>query len=193
MTSDAAVPVVLLTGAPGTGKSTVGRLVAGRLGAALLDQDVATQPLVDVVRRLVDIEDLDDARLGNLTRAARYEVLAALAVDNLSAGVPVVLVAPYTAERADPQAWEALRSRLAAAGGAPLLVWLSLEPAEIVRRLRERGAGRDRAKLLDERRYADRLARLTAAPSVPHLPVPADLPPHRLVDRVLDALANARP
>jgi predicted kinase len=183
------LPVVLLTGAPGTGKSTLGRLLAGRLRAALLDQDVATTPLVDIVRRLMDIDDLDDHHLASLTRAARYEALAALAVDNLSAGVPVVLVAPYTTERARPEAWTALRSRLVAAGGAPLLVWLSLEPEEIVRRLRERGAARDRAKLIDQRQYLDKLSSLTATPSVPHLPVPADLPLHMLVDRVLEALA----
>jgi predicted kinase len=189
VTAEGGLPVVLLTGAPATGKSTLGRLLAGRLQAALLDQDVATKPLVDVVRRMVGIDDLDDPVLANLTRAARYEVLADLAVDNLSAGVPVVLVAPYTTERADPHAWTALRARLVAAGGAPVLVWLSLEPQEIVRRLRGRAAARDQGKLLDESRYLDRLSRLTAAPSVPYLQVPADLPADLLVDRVLEALA----
>ena len=188
MTGRSGLPMVLLTGAPGTGKSTVGRLLAGRLQAALLDQDVATKPLVDVVQRLVDIDDLDDPRLATLTRAARYEVLAALAVDNLSAGVPVVLIAPYTTERADPQAWTQLRSRLAAAGGAPLLVWLFLQPGEIVRRLRERGAPRDRAKLLDESDYVGKLSGLLTAPAVPHLPLAADLPPHVLAERIIEAL-----
>ena len=38
MISDCGLPVVLLTGAPGTGKSTLGRVLAGRLQAALVDQ-----------------------------------------------------------------------------------------------------------------------------------------------------------
>ena len=187
------LPVVLLTGAPATGKSTLGRVLAGRLQAALLDQDVATKPLVDVVQRLVDVDDLDDPRLGGLTRAARYEVLTALAVDNVSAGVPVVLVAPYTTERADPRAWAELRSRLEAAGGAPLLVWLHLEPGEIVRRLHERGAARDRAKLLADGAYADRLSGLVAPPSVPHLALSAELPPELLAGRIVEALTTPRP
>ncbi|GAB3689435.1 AAA family ATPase [Angustibacter aerolatus] len=172
--TEAALPAVLLAGAPASGKSTVGRLLAGRLGAALLDQDVATGPLVDVVQRLVGVDDLDDPRLAGLTRAARYEVLWALAESNLRAGVPVVLVAPFTAERSGDPHWAAARGRLAAAGGAPLLVWLRLDRAEVLRRLRARGAARDAAKLLDEGAYLEALAaREAGPPAVPHLELDA--------------------
>jgi hypothetical protein len=147
---------------------------------------------VDVVRGLAGVHDLDDPRLAGLTRAARYEVLAAVAVDNLEAGVPVVLVAPFTAERDDPAAWSRLAGRLAAAGGAPLLAWLSLDPPEILRRLRARGAARDRPKLADEAAYLEALAGLARVPASPHLELPADADPAALVRRVVDAVQLTR-
>ena len=111
------LPAVLLSGPPASGKSTLSHLVARELRAAVIDQDVATAPLVSVVQRLVGADDLDDPRLAGLTREPRYRVVLDLAIDNLAAGMPVVLVAPFTAERVDPAAWAATRDRLTAAGG----------------------------------------------------------------------------
>jgi predicted kinase len=190
MTDHAGLPVVVITGAPATGKSTLGRRVAGRLHAALIDQDVATQPLVEVIQRLVGIDDLDDERLARATRDARYEVIAALAVDNLSAGLPVVLIAPYTSERADEQGWAELADRFVRAGGAPLLVWLSLEPSRILGRLKARGAIRDQAKVATGSAYLARLTRAGSRPAVPHLALPAQEPPEVLVRLVLGALTS---
>jgi predicted kinase len=184
-----ALPVVLLSGAPASGKSTLSYLVACELRAAVIDQDVATAPLVEVVQRLVGSDDLDDPRLAGLTRVARYRVVLDLAVDNLAAGMPVVLVAPFTAERAEAAAWAATRDRLVAAGGAPMLVWLRLEPAEVLRRLRERASGRDAAKLADEAAYLSGAgATACRAPVVPHLALDATLHPAELARVVLDAL-----
>jgi predicted kinase len=184
-----ALTVVLLSGDPASGKSTVSHLVARELRAALIDQDVATTPLVEVVQRLVGVDDLDDPQLAGLTREARYRVVLDLAVDNLTAGMPVVLVAPFTAERAEPAAWAETRDRLVAAGGAPILVWLRLEPAEMLRRLRERAADRDAAKLADEVAYlSGAAATVCQAPVVPHLALDATLHPAELARAVLDAL-----
>jgi predicted kinase len=183
------LPVVLISGAPASGKSTLSHLVARELRAAVIDQDVATAPMVEVVQRLVGVDDLDDPRLAGLTRDARYRVVLDLAADNLAAGVPVVLVAPFTAERAEPAAWASTRARLTAAGGAPILVWLRLEPAEMLRRLRARAADRDAEKLADEAAYLSGAA-MTAcqAPIVPHLALDATMHPAELVRAVLGAL-----
>jgi predicted kinase len=180
--------VVLLSGWPGSGKSTVGRTLASRLNAALVDQDTVTGPLVSVVADLVGVHDLDDDRLARPTRDARYETLAAVAEENLQVGIPVVLVAPFSRERRDPNAWEALDARLRAAGGSPLLVWLQLEPAAVVSRLRARGAERDLAKLADPSSFLAALDH--AAPAGPHLVVNAEATPVDIAQEILAAVAT---
>lgn len=182
------LPAVLLTGWPASGKSTVGRALARRLGAALVDQDTATAPLVAVVAGLVGVHDLDDIRLAGPTRRARYETITAVAEDNLRVGNPVVLVAPFTDERRDLEAWAALDGRLRAAGGSPLLVWLRLEPTTALRRLRARGAARDLAKATHPGSF---LAGLDVAePAGPHLAVDGGRPTEEVVRSVLAVIGG---
>ncbi len=193
----AGLPAVLLAGGPGAGKSTVGRALAGRIGAALIDQDTVTGALVAVVAELVGVHDLDDIRLAGPTRQARYEAVLAVAEDNLRAGVPVVMVAPFTRERRDVDAWSALHRRLRAAGGSPLLVWLRLEPETAARRLKARGTARDLAKARDLARAGDP-ASLAATldlvePVGPHLTVDGERRTEDVLRSVLAALAEPLP
>lgn len=178
---------VLIGGAAATGKSTLAAALAPRLRAALLDLDVATGPLTAVVAGLTGADDLSDPRLARLTRGPRYRTLLDLARDNLRAGIPVVLVAPFTAERSE-RGWTAVADRLGPDAGDLMLVWLRLPAHELVRRLRQRGAVRDTAKTRDPAAF---LATVDPGPpAVPHLALDAASPVGDLVDRVLAELAH---
>jgi hypothetical protein len=83
---------------------------------------VAAGPLVRVISGLTGVHDLDDPALARLTREARYETLIGLAVGNLRAGRPVVLVAPLSTERADPSAWATTTRLLEATQPTPVQV-----------------------------------------------------------------------
>ena len=167
----------------------MGRALASRLGAALVDQDTVTGPLVAVVAGVVGVHDLDDARLAGPTRDARYETVAAVAEENLRVGIPVVLVAPFSRERRDLHAWEALEGRLRAAGGSPLLVWLHLDPAAAVDRLRARGATRDVSKLADPSSFLEGLDQ--GRPVGPHVVVNAERGVVAIVDEIVSALPTS--
>ena len=73
--------LVVLAGRPGTGKTTIGRLLACRLEAAYLRTDVIAGPMLR--RRLT----------GDKTLAGRvaYDIACEVATENLLAGIPVVV------------------------------------------------------------------------------------------------------
>ncbi len=78
--------LVLVTGLPGTGKSTVAAAVAAELGCAVLGHDWAMSGL----RPYPELQEaLDRIELGH--RVVGWSILAALACAELRAGRPVVL------------------------------------------------------------------------------------------------------
>ena len=178
---------VLISGAAGTGKSTLAAALAPRLGAAILDLDVATGPLTDVLAGLLGRTDLSDPKLAELTRVPRYETLLALAEDNLRAGIPVVLVAPFTAERS-PAGWTVVTDRLGPHAAGVLLVWLNLPADRLVARLKQRGAVRDSDKVSNPGAFLAGIHR--DPPTVRHLALDAGLPVAELVGRVTGYMAR---
>jgi predicted kinase len=171
-TTDARPAALLIAGPPASGKSRVGASLARTLGAALIDLDAATEPLLSVIESLVKVDDIDDPRLATLTRADRYETITRLAEDNLRVGNTVLLVAPFTEERKNLHAWEELIDRLhRAPAGAVTMIWLYLSREELLQRMRTRGADRDEPKLSREQRFIDQLD--LGPPVGPHIPIHA--------------------
>lgn len=183
-TADARPAALLIAGPPASGKSMVGASLARTLGAALIDLDVATEPLLSVIRSLVHVDDVDDPRLATLTRADRYETITRMAEDNLRIGNTVLLVAPFTEERRNIHAWEELVDRLhRAAGGAVTMIWLYLSREELLQRMRARRADRDEPKLSGEQEFLDRLD--LGPPVGPHIPIHAVGSVHDIVRSIV--------
>ncbi len=178
-----------MTGAPASGKSTTAVALGREIGAAVLDQDSMTNPLVDVIMKSMGTSDYADPRVATLTRDARYECLLQVASDCLRGGVSVILIAPFTAERADAEAWERLESRLGDAGGQVHLVWIRLEPGLLIERLVARGATRDADKVADPDGY---LASVDLnPPSVRHIEVDGADNPQDQVTSIAAALTRS--
>jgi hypothetical protein len=138
-----------------------------------------------VVSDLAGVHDLDDPVLAGLTRDARYETLLGLGEANLRVGRPVVLVAPFSAERARPSAWASTTQRLP---GAATMVWLYLPPDELIRRLTRRALARDENKIRDPASFLTGLD--LEPPAIPHLALDASQSIATLVKSVLDHLSR---
>lgn len=158
--------IFVVAGAAGSGKSTFGHELAAVTDAVALDQDTATNPLMQQLAALVGAgDDLDFPALRGPVRQARYQCLVDVAVDNCRLGRDVVMIAPFTAESSDSAAWAALADRFRPA--SVYLVWVSVPPEIAVARRAQRGLPRDRV-VAD---FSGRLPPVGLEPVVDHLTV----------------------
>lgn len=133
----------VVAGPAGSGKSTLGRALAAATGAVVLDQDIATNPLLAQLAGLVGAgDDLDHPALRGAVRQARYQCVIDVAVDNGRLGRDVVLIAPFTAESSDQAAWAELGRQLTPA--RVVLIWVTVSTEEALARRVRRNLPRDR-------------------------------------------------
>ena len=183
MTATPATPeppatVIVVGGAPGSGKTTVGALLARRTGAALLDQDTVTNPLIAQIAALTGAgDDLDHPSLRGPVREARYACLRDTAAEISALGCPVVVVAPFTGELRDPVAWQ----QFSAPFGSSVLVAVTIDPAESLRRRLSRGSVRDRKLTTD-------VPAVAADPPGPHVDLVVD--GTRSTDELVDEIVS---
>jgi predicted kinase len=172
---------VFIGGPPGTGKTTLAEALAPALDAVVLDLDVVTGPLTDLLLRLTGAADLSEPAFAELTRQPRYRTLLSVAAQVARAGTSCVVVAPFGAER-DAARWAEAVAPLRPFAD-PALVWLTLAPDELARRLAARAAARDAVKLRDPAGFAARLD--LSAPTAPHLRLDAARASSELAGEVL--------
>jgi predicted kinase len=186
-------PVWVVAGAPGAGKSTVAELLLRRLDPvpALLDKDVLFPGFVVEVLAAHDrpFGEREGPFYDEHVKAHEYGGMTAAAAQIRSYGCPVMLVAPFTTQIRDPDRWRAWVDDL---GGEPVhLVWVSVAPDLLRRRLVDRGTDRDGGKLEDFSTFLGRMAPGTPPP-VPHLAVDNTGSLPELSARVEDLVAGGR-
>jgi sugar-phosphatase len=163
--------VWVVAGPAGSGKSTLGRALARRRGAVLLDLDTVTNSLLDALGPDQADGHWNDPGRRDDVRPARYATLLAVAAEQVVD--EIVLVAPFTAELRGGQEWSALLAAVAPA--VPRVVWLDGSPALHEERRAARGEPRDRFPVVPQ-----------AVPAIPHRRVDAAAPTSDQLAAVLD-------
>lgn len=181
---------IVVCGVPASGKTTFARDLARRLRWPLLDLDTLTNPLFEYAggEFLVDVPTAQ-ATVRASVNDIRYGCLFDTAAENLSLGVNVIMVAPFTSERTYPEAWGRLLDRLGVAAEQVELAWLDTPPTAVVERMQQRGAARDLEKVQEAHRFLT--PDVTQPPGVPHIRVDGLLTSEAQVSQFL-AMVGAR-
>lgn len=190
--SDARGPltITVVGGYAGSGKTEVGLIVARLTGWALLDKDPMTRSLAEAL--LVALGQSKDDRQSEtyltMVRPAEYDALREVMLQNVQAGVSVILNAPFLRELGN-EAWcQRLQADADALGARLRVIWVRTDLESMRIYLDRRGAARDTHKLENWPTYSAGV-NLEFAPRLPHVIVDnsiQDPPLQKQVENVLE-------
>lgn len=175
--------LVLVSGPPGCGKSTLAKGLAEKFGFVWLDKDCIDEPFSPGKRGV------------HYTKKVEPKVLAgvlALARLNLSAGNSVLLDVPWTHIMLNSPEWvEAIRMSAKASGAALQVLECVISEDVLRERLRKRGLDRDQVKLSPEGwvrfKTADRLGEKNP---LPHTIIDVEKPFEEAFEKAVAAVTS---
>ena len=149
--------LIMVTGAPGTGKSVLSKVLSTIVCATHIDKDVINEALRP---REMDARTFRSSEYyAKNVRRQSYEVMYALASANLEYGVSVILDAPHIEESRDPK-WRSFIEQMASSHGANLHVFQTiLQLDKLHGRILERNATRDHEFLTCDAAFASRVSK----------------------------------
>ncbi|MFH8627549.1 AAA family ATPase [Streptomyces vietnamensis] len=154
------MPLVLVAGFAGSGKSEAGKMLSLATGWSLLDKDTLTRPLTESLLSALggDPDDRQTPLYGERVRPLEYDCLMKTCWENLEHGVPVIAVAPFLKEVADTQWITRLLRRCNRIGAGAEILWVDSDESSMQERLTARNARRDTWKLANWREYLGTIA-----------------------------------
>lgn len=164
--------IVVVIGAPSSGKTKLGRAIAKRLHLAVSDKDHVTGQLLAALMKDACYEGEDYSQTDlNRFRSAIYGCMEDVAKDNLNAGMGTVIISPYV-DRGEEGWLEGLKSRVDPNSEATWsVVWIDITPELALERIIKRGSPRDVFKLANWDSFVSKT--FWGEPSCEHLKVHA--------------------
>lgn len=139
----------LIGGHAGSGKSELSRVLSRLTGAAIVDKDTITRPVVE--RLLEELgqppHDRESATYLEQVRPHEYEALLSTIQENAEVGQGVIATAPFIREFQDTAWVERVGTRLSTSGVGLTIVWVRCDATTMHTYLKRRGAARDTGKL----------------------------------------------
>ena len=142
--------VFFVIGPAGSGKSSVGRLIAQRFGAAYIDKDTATIRFTELLLKLNNSDPKSGTTTSSTSRTImplEYVSILDLTRDNLMAGNSVVLDAPFGKYFPDDDYLSKVRDQHQWPEAELVVVHVKLAGEALRKRLIARGYPRDEWKL----------------------------------------------
>lgn len=152
--------VIFLVGSAGSGKSTVGKMIASHFQYCYLDKDLICNKFTG---KLLETQKISpNERDGcdfyqNEIMSIEYETILDVAAENIENGMSVVIDAPFLSYFSDKEYIQKLKEKYNWEDSIPLVLEVTVDSEVLHQRIKERNIRRDDCKLANWDAFIDSL------------------------------------